>query len=300
MGREREAGEFAGLAVRDVLRRLTLRLEGSEIESPAVDARRLAAAVLGGSTIDLLRDPDRLVSAAEADSLESYAERRLNHEPVSRILGKRGFFGRDFIVTSATLDPRPCSETLIEAVLTIGAEEGWARKPVRVLDIGTGTGCLALTLLTELASATGVATDISREALDVARINAAQLGLLDRVEFQERRFLDGIGGVFEVLISNPPYISSGDIAGLEAEVREFDPRLALDGGADGLEAYRELAKGLIDVLPNGWAFFEIGAGQAQDVAAILKQEVPASADIRHFRDLGGHVRCVAVKTHKLP
>jgi release factor glutamine methyltransferase len=300
MGREREAGEFAGLPVRDVLRRLTLRLEASEMESPAVDARRLVAAVLGGSTIDLLRDPDRLLSAAEADSLESYTERRLNHEPVSRILGKRGFFGRDFIVTSATLDPRPCSETLIEAVLSIAAEEGWAKKPVRVLDIGTGTGCLALTVLAELQSATGLATDISREALDVARINAAQLGLLDRVEFQERRFLDGIDGVFEVLISNPPYISSGDISGLEAEVREFDPLLALDGGADGLEAYRELAKGLIDVLPNGWAFFEIGAGQAQDVAAILRQEVPASADIRHFRDLGGHIRCVAVKTHKLP
>ena len=300
MGREREAGEFAGLAVRDVLRRLTLRLEASEIEAPAIDARRLVAAVLGGSTIDLLRDPDRLLSAAEAGSLEGYAERRLNHEPVSRILGKRGFFGRDFIVTSATLDPRPCSETLIEAVLSIAAEEGWAKKPVRVLDIGTGTGCLALTVLAELASATGLATDISREALDVARINAAQLGLLDRVEFQERRFLDGIDGVFEVVISNPPYISSGDIAGLEAEVREFDPRLALDGGADGLEAYRELAKGLIDVLPNGWAFFEIGAGQAQDVAAILTREVPAAVEIRHFRDLGGHVRCVAVKTHKLP
>jgi release factor glutamine methyltransferase len=300
MAREREAEAFTGLAVRDVLRRLTLRLEASEIESPAVDARRLVAAALKGSTGDLLRHPERQLSATEAHILESYAERRLNHEPVSRILGSRGFFGRDFIVTSATLDPRPCSETLIEAVLTIGAEEGWARKPVRVLDIGTGTGCLALTLLTELASATGVATDISREALDVARLNAVQLGLLDRVEFQERRFLDGIDGVFEVLIANPPYISSGDIAGLEAEVREFDPLLALDGGADGLEAFRELAKGLIDVLPNGWAFFEIGAGQAQDVAAIIKQEVPASLEIRHFRDLGGHIRCVAVKTHKLP
>ena len=300
MGREQEAGAFTGLAVRDVLRRLTLRLEASEIDSPAVDARRLVAAALEGSTSDLLRDPDRLLSASEADVLEGYAERRLNHEPVSRILGKRGFFGRDFIVTSATLDPRPCSETVIEAVLSIAAEEGWAKKPVRVLDIGTGTGCLALTVLAELASATGVATDISREALDVARLNAAQLGLLDRVEFQERRFLDGIEGVFDVVISNPPYISSGDIAGLDAEVREFDPRLALDGGADGLEAYREIAKGLINVLPEGWGFFEIGAEQAQDVAAILKREAPASAEIRHFKDLGGHIRCVAVKTHKLP
>lgn len=300
MGRERVSEEFTGLAVRDVLRRLTLRLEASEIESPAVDARRLVAAVLGGSTIDLLRDPDRLLSASEATILEGYAERRLNHEPVSRILGRRGFFGRDFFITSATLDPRPCSETLIEAVLSIAAEEGWAKKPVRVLDIGTGTGCLALTVLAELESATGVATDISREALDVARRNAVELGLLERVEFQERRFLDGIDGVFEVLISNPPYISSGDIAGLEAEVRDFDPILALDGGADGLDAYRELARGLTEVLPNGWGFFEIGAGQAQDVAAIFEREVPASADIRHFRDLGGHVRCVAVKTLKLP
>lgn len=300
MGREPEAEESAGLAVRDVLRRLTLRLDAAQIEAPAVDARRLVAAALGASTSDLLRDPDRRLSGDEADMLEGYAGRRLNHEPVSRILGRRGFYGRDFVVTGATLDPRPCSETLIEAVLAIAAEDGFAKKPIRLLDIGTGTGCLTLTLLAELPNATAVATDISREALDVAQRNAAQLGLLDRVEFQERRFLDGIDGVFDVLISNPPYIASGDIAGLEAEVREFDPRLALDGGADGLEAYRELGKGLARVLPEGWAFFEIGAGQAQDVAAILSQEAPVSAEIRYFRDLGGHVRCVAAKTHKLP
>jgi release factor glutamine methyltransferase len=300
MGREPDAEDFAGLAVRDVLRRLALRLDASQIEAPAVDARRLVAAALGASTSDLLRDPERRLSTSEAHVLEGYAVRRLNHEPVSRILGWRGFFGREFIVTGATLDPRPCSETLIEAVLSIAAQEGWAKKPIRILDIGTGTGCLTLTLLAELPSATGLATDISREALDVARRNAAELGLLDRVEFQERRYLDGIDGVFGVLVSNPPYIPSGDIAGLEAEVRGFDPRLALDGGADGLEAYRELGKGLGKVLPEGWAFFEIGAGQAQDVAAILRLEAPGLAEIRQFRDLGGHIRCVAVKTHKLP
>lgn len=300
MGREREALGFAGLAVREALRRLTLLLDAAKIEAPAGDARRLVAAALGASTGDLLRDPERQLTASEADVLEGYTDRRLSREPVSRIFGRRGFYGRDFVVTDATLDPRPCSETLIEAVLTIAAEEGWTKKPVRILDIGTGTGCLTLTLVAELASATGLATDISREALDVARLNAVQLGLVDKVEFQERRFLDGIDDVFDVVVSNPPYIASGDIAGLDAEVREFDPRLALDGGVDGLEAYRELAKGLVRVLPEGWAFFEIGAGQAQDVAAIVRRECPVCLEIRSFKDLGGHIRCVAVKTHKLP
>jgi release factor glutamine methyltransferase len=216
---------------------------------------------------------------------------------VSRILGRRGFYGRDFVVTGATLDPRPCSETLIDAVLAIAAEEGWKNKPISILDVGTGTGCLALTLISELPEAKGVATDVSREALDVSHINAEQLGLLDRVEFREGRFLDDIDGVFDVLVSNPPYIPSGDIPGLEAEVREFDPRLALDGGADGLGAYREISSGLAKVLPKGWAVFEIGAGQAQDVAAILARDNPSHVEIRYFRDLGGHIRCVAVKTH---
>jgi release factor glutamine methyltransferase len=297
MAREGEATGFAGLSVRDALRRLTLRLEASQIETPAIDARRLVAAALGATTIELLRDPDRRLTASEGEVLESYAERRLNREPVSRILGRRGFYGRDFVVTGATLDPRPCSETLIDAVLAIAAEEGWENKPISILDVGTGTGCLALTLVAELPEAKGVATDVSREALDVSRINAEQLGFLDRVEFREGRFLDDIDGVFDVLVSNPPYIPSGDIPGLEAEVREFDPRLALDGGADGLGAYREISSGLAKVLPKGWAVFEIGAGQAQDVAAILARDNPSHVEIRYFRDLGGHIRCVAVKTH---
>lgn len=300
MAREPGTDGFAGLAIREVLRRLTQRFDAGLIETPALDARRLVAAALGATASDLLRDPERRLTSSESGLLEGYAQRRLRHEPVSRILGLRAFYGRDFIVTPATLDPRPCSETLIEAVLHVAAEEGWTKKPIRIVDIGTGTGCLVLTLIAELPRATGLATDISREALETARNNAARLGLLERVEFEERRYLDGLDERFDVLISNPPYISTGEISGLEAEVRDFDPLAALDGGPDGLEAYREMGKDVSRVVPAGWAFFEVGAGQAQDVAALLTQDSGPSQQARFFKDLGGHQRCVAFKTQKLP
>lgn len=300
MAREPDAAGFAGLTVRDALRRLTQRLDAGLIETPAVDSRRLLADALGAQAGDLVREPERRLTENEGSVLETYARRRLDHEPVSRIIGRRAFYGRDFIVTPATLDPRPCSETLIDAVLQVAAEEGWSKKPIRILDVGTGTGCLVLTLLTELPRATGLATDISRDALETARNNAAQLGLLERIEFQARSFLEGLGERFDVVISNPPYISTGDIAGLDAEVREFDPFTALDGGPDGLEAYRQIGGDLSRVMPAGWAFFEVGAGQAQDVAALLAERGADAEDIRFFSDLGGHVRCVALKTHKLP
>jgi release factor glutamine methyltransferase len=300
MARESDAAGFAGLTVRDALRGLTQRLDAGLIETPAIDARRLLADALGAVAGDLVREPERRLTDSEGGVLEAYARRRLDHEPVSRILGRRAFYGRDFIVTPATLDPRPCSETLIDAVLQVAAEEGWSKKPIRILDVGTGTGCLVLTLLSELPRATGLATDISREALETARGNAAQLGLLERIEFQARSFLEDLGERFDILISNPPYISTGDIAGLYAEVREFDPVTALDGGPDGLEAYRQIGRDLSRVVPAGWVFFEVGAGQAQDVAVLLAERAAGVEDIRFFSDLGGHVRCVALKTHKLP
>jgi release factor glutamine methyltransferase len=300
MAREPETASLAGLTVREALRRLAQRLDAGLIETPAIDARRLLADALGATAGDLVREPERCLTESEGTILDLYARRRLGHEPVSRILGRRAFYGRDFIVTPATLDPRPCSETLIDAVLQVAAEEGWSKKPVRVLDIGTGTGCLVLTLLAELPHATALATDISREALETARSNAAQLGLLNRIEFQERHFLEGLSESFDVLISNPPYISTAEIAGLDADVREFDPFTALDGGSDGLQAYRQIGTDLSRVVPAGWAFFEVGAGQAQDVAGLLAERTPGGRDIRVFSDLGGHVRCVALKTHKLP
>ncbi len=170
-------------------------------------------------------------------------------------LAQREFYGRRFALSSATLDPRPDSETLIEAALGIAAREGWRERSIRILDVGTGTGCLLLTLLAELPLATGVGTDISGEALQTAARNATSLGVAERVHFAQADALGGIDGPFDLVVSNPPYIASGDIAGLSTEVRKYDPRVALDGGADGLDIYRRIIADLGRVL-RGWVIFE--------------------------------------------
>ena len=224
--------------------------------------------------------------------------RRALREPVSRILGRRDFYGRVFHVTAATLDPRPCSETLIEAALELAREEGWRGRPIRILDVGTGSGCLLLTLLAELPLATGLGTDISGEALAVAEENARRLGLAQRSRFAVANFLEGIEETFDLVVANPPYVASTDIAGLEPEVRDHDPLPALDGGPDGLDGYRAIAADIKRIVPTGWTLVEVGAGQAAAVAQLLQgggpdRPLPAA---RMWRDLGGHVRAVAVKT----
>ena len=290
--------DYAGLTLREAIARLARVLSDAGIEEPARDARYLVLGALGLSGTDLMRAPERRLSEAEGQRIGAAALRRVAREPVSRILGERGFFGRTFAVTPATLDPRPCTETVIEAVLEIAQAEGWRDAPVRILDIGTGTGALLLTLLAELPRAQGVGTDISDGALATAKANAVRLGLADRAEFLNRDGLDGLDGRFDILVSNPPYIPSGDIAGLDPEVREFDPRTALDGGADGLVFYRAFAAGAQRVVPNGWVFVEVGAGQAEDVARLFS--AGGGTEVRLWRDLGVHTRCVAMKTQNYP
>lgn len=302
--RTRAPASFAGLQVRDVLTALTRELADAGIDDgPARDARLLLMAALGFSGTDLLREPERRISENEALKLGNFARRRAAREPVSRILGERGFYGRTFHIAPATLDPRPCTETVIDATLEVVEREGWRNHPIRILDIGTGSGALLVTLLAELPLATGVGTDISDDALAGARGNAERLGVTSRATFLNRRTLDGIDETFDLLVSNPPYIPTGDIAGLEPEVRDFDPLGALDGGADGLDFYRALAEGLHRQVPNGWALFEVGAGQADDVAALLQRAAggtAATAEIKRWKDLGQHTRCVAVRTHRYP
>jgi len=288
---------FAGLSVRDAVGKLAAELSGTGIEQPARDARVLVASAIGGTLSDLLREPERRLADTEAERLARSAGRRTLREPVSRILGTRAFFGREFSVGPATLDPRPCSETLIEAVLALAGEEGWRARPIRILDAGTGSGCLLLTLLAEMELARGVGTDISAGALAVAAENADRLGLSERAEFVEARYLAGAQGTFDLVVSNPPYIPTRDIEALEPEVRDYEPHAALDGGADGLDAYREIAAGLPRALPRGWAVFEVGAGQADTVARILRREQPGgSSEVKQWTDLGGHRRCVAIRT----
>lgn len=286
--------ETVGAATRRVAQALT----AAGVDTPERDARLLVASAIGGLPADLLMEPARLLGDDEGGRLDSFVRRRAKREPVSRILGSREFYGREFAISPATLDPRPCSETLIAAVLDIADEAGGRNEPMRLIDVGTGSGCLAITLLGELPNATALATDVSAEALEMAAYNANVHEVMDRISFAQRRSLQGIEGPFDILVSNPPYIPAGDISALEAEVKDFDPRGALDGGEDGLDLYRELARGLKLIVPRGWAVFEVGAGQARDVEQILREGTPngAFAHCRTWLDLGGHTRCVAMET----
>ena len=280
------------------LRRLAAALKGAGLEEPADEARRLVSLALGLAPVDVLLRSERPLSLDERQRLDRDLVRRLAREPLSRIAGVREFYGRRFAITPATLDPRPDSETLIEAALGIVRHEGWQRAPLRILDVGTGSGCLLLTLLAELPHATGVGSDISPAALAVARGNAARLGLQHRCVWRHADALEGIDGTFHIFVANPPYVRSGDIAGLEREVRDFDPHIALDGGADGLAVYRRLMPRIGKVVPDGWVVLETGHDQAVAVASLLGETFGAAlaAPPQVHRDLGGRPRCVAVRT----
>lgn len=281
---------------------LTRDFREAGFATPDLDARRLAMAAARVTREDILRTPDMPLSRAAAWLLDGFKARRLAHEPVSRILGVRDFYGRPFRVSLQVLDPRPETETLVEAALEVIAAEGWRERPLRILDVGTGTGCILLTLLSELPAAHGLGSDVSQDALELATDNAEAFGLESRASFDHRRSLQprlrDSEEEFDIVVSNPPYIPTHEIGGLDIGVRDFDPPVALDGGSDGLDIYRELAAGLLAAVPNGWSLFEVGAGQAADVERILRAAIPAHriARVRTWRDLGGHDRCVAVRT----
>lgn len=244
-------------------------LRAAGIASAGIDVRRLMAAAFALPEAQILARPEAQLPPERALVFASYIARRCGREPVSRILGAREFYGRSFAVSAATLDPRPDSETLIEAILEIVRLEHWPALPLRLLDIGTGTGCLLLTLLSELPQATGLGTDLSGPALQVARANAATLGLGQRVAWQRADLLENIAGQFHILVLNPPYLRSAEIATLEPEVSRFDPRLALDGGRDGLAIFRRLSARVLEVVPNGWIVLEVAHDQADKVAKMF-------------------------------
>ncbi|MBX9590064.1 MAG: peptide chain release factor N(5)-glutamine methyltransferase [Hyphomonadaceae bacterium] len=281
------------------MRELTARLAGAGIEGAGGDVRRLVAGALGLSAADVLGAPERVLTPAQLEVLQGFIERRRQHEPVSRILGERDFFGRTFTISPATLDPRPDSESVILAALEIAREAGWMARPLRLLDVGTGSGCLLLSLLGELSQATGLGTDISAAALATAARNAGRLGLAQRVEWRQADGLESIAGPFHMLIANPPYVRTADIADLEPEVRNFDPIEALDGGPDGLAMYRRLARDMANILPAGcWVVLEVGHDQADSVARLLASEGTGidAARIRIRPDVAGKRRCVAART----
>lgn len=265
----------------------TQRLKSAGIENPRRETRLLLAHAMGVDPAVVIGYPERIVT--RRDEFLGLVERRAGGAPMAQILGKREFWSLEFQVTPDTLDPRPDSETLVEAVLAIiGARRGEA---LQILDLGAGTGCLLLSVLSELPYAEGLAVDLSSAAIRVAQANASRLGMADRAHFAVGDWAAALIGRFDVILSNPPYIPSGTIDELQPEVAKFEPRLALDGGTDGLDAYRCLAADLPRLLADGGiAAFEVGMGQWESAAAIMRTvglEVHAPV-----RDLGAVARCV--------
>jgi len=271
------------------------RLAAAGIPAPRREARRLVAAATGLAEAALIAEPGRRLDPAAADRLAELARRRAAREPLSRILGAREFWSLGFMLGPETLDPRPDSETLVEAALAWTG--GDRSRPWSVLDLGTGSGCLLLALLSELPAARGLGVDASPGAIALAQRNAEALGLAGRARFRVGDWGRDIDGRFEIVLCNPPYIPSAEIAGLEPEVSRFDPWLALSGGSDGLESYRRIAPQLSGLLePGGRAFLEIGQGQAAAVAAIFEAAGLATGGCR--RDLADIPRCLVLGSEK--
>ncbi|MDA5094597.1 peptide chain release factor N(5)-glutamine methyltransferase [Aliiroseovarius sp. KMU-50] len=261
----------------------TRRLNDAGVEGAAGDARALLAHVLGverGRLTLILPDP---VSHEQQTAFDRVIEARVNRQPVAQIIGKRHFYGRDFIVTGDVLDPRPETEELVAAALQAPFE--------RVLDLGTGSGCILLTLLAEQGGATGVGVDLSGDALSVARQNAGALGVSDRVNLCQGSWFDPVVGEFDLVVSNPPYIAADEMPGLSQDVLNWEPHLALTPGGDGLDPYREIAdKASKFMMPGGRLLVEIGPTQGAQVAAMFSAAGLRDVNVR--RDIDGRDRVV--------
>jgi release factor glutamine methyltransferase len=266
-------------------------LASAGIEEPRREARLLLAAALAVDAAIILAHPDRVLERCERTRFAGLLARRAAREPTARVLGRREFWSLDFALVPETLVPRPDSETLVEAALANISDRGAA---LRLLDLGTGTGCLLLALLSELPASTGIGIDLVPNAAVMADRNAAALGLAGRSRFIAGSWGTAITGRFDVIVANPPYIASEAIAALAPEVAQYDPRLALDGGTDGLDSYRALAPDVVRLLSeSGVAVVELGAGQAKPVAAIMRQ---AGLVIeKSYRDLAGIERCLVLR-----
>jgi release factor glutamine methyltransferase len=244
------------------------RLRAAGVESPRAEARLLLAHAMGVSQEDIISgaiEPD----AAALKRFEEALVRRSRREPFAYIVGRREFFSRDFSIGPGALIPRPESEILVEESLRRFPSRD---EPLRVLDLGTGSGCLLLAFLAERAEAHGLGIDASETALAWARRNAERLGLANQAWFLRGNWGDSLAARFDVVFVNPPYVKTGDIQALAPEIVDHEPASALDGGPDGLDAYRRLAPGLSELLsPNGCAFVEIGEGQAGSVVSIFEK-----------------------------
>ena len=277
-----------GMTIEQARRALAASFHNAGLDSPDLDARLLVAHAFGFDHTGLVAAAARRLGEKAAD-IAAFEQRRLAGEPVARIIGAREFWGLPLAVTPAVLVPRPETETVVELALSFVDDR---KRSLRIADLGTGSGAVLLALLSELPNATGIGTDLSPDALDVARRNAATLGLGERARFVVSDFATGLSGRFDLVVSNPPYVATSDIATLARDVRDHDPCLALDGGADGLAAYRAIAADARRLV-GGHLVVEIGAGQQPDVEFLLAEKGLAIAAVRH--DLSGIARAVAAR-----
>ena len=289
-----KSGEsLTGPTVEIARRNLTACFASAAIDSPELDARLLVGAVLGLDLTGIVTAANRLLTPDQSIRLEKFARRRVAGEPVARILSIKEFWGLPLKLSAETLVPRPDTETLVELALELLRANAAPNRPRCIADLGTGSGAILLALLRELPDASGVGTDISVAALQTAEANATRLGLADRATFIVCDYAAGLDGPFDLIVSNPPYIRSADIASLAVEVRDHDPRRALDGGADGLDAYRALIPQAARLLAAGGALVvEAGQGQSGQIEGLMTTEglTPESAP---KADLAGIPRAVA-------
>lgn len=270
----------------DWLINATAKLQAAGVDTPRLDAQLLLCHYMDIDRAQIIGFPEREIS--DEITLNKLLQRRILREPLSHIIGKREFWSLDFIVNADVLDPRPDSETLVEVLLDRINDKNAA---LHIIDFGTGSGCLLLALLSELPNATGIGVDVSNKALDVAKLNAKNLNFINRCNFVQSSWGENLSQRADIIISNPPYIPAKDIEGLQREVKNYEPRLALDGGVDGLNPYPLIADFAYKHLnKKGLIGFEFGIGQEKDVAKILKDG--GFIDLMYHKDLGLITRCL--------
>ena len=289
---------LAGQTIEAARRSLAARFNAERLDSAELDARMLVGAVLNLDLTGLIAAAARRVTAAEAAGVEDFARRRVSGEPVARILGHKEFWGLKLRLSPETLVPRPDTETVVELALAMLRAAPVSGSRLHIADIGTGSGAILLALLHELREAFGIGTDVSIAALRTARRNAANLELAERTAFVACDYAAALSGRFDLIVSNPPYVRSKDIADLADEVRDHDPHRALDGGADGLDAYRALIPQAARLLsPGGALVVEAGRGQSSDIEGLMTAAGLTLAGAPRA-DLAGILRAVAAR--KLP
>lgn len=288
-----QSGPYSGLTLNSAKRFLAQQFRRAGLDSPELDARLLVMAAMNLDHADLIAKGTEFIAPEALEQIRRLSTRRLAGEPIDHILGYREFYGRRFAINKDVLSPRPETEGLIEAALAISGPDA----PLRCLDIGTGSGAIMITLLAERLNWTGVASDVSQAALDMARKNAETYGVSARLSFEQTAWFDGLNGQFDLILSNPPYIDAAHMAALPPEVAGYDPALALYGGEDGLEAYRVLAAQAQDYLkPQGWLLLEIGYDQKNSVTALLYEA--GFNDVTCRQDLARQDRLILAKSSR--